>query len=166
MVYNIQLRKGDSSMLKEYEINEATQAIIPIDDKKSMIYEEETEYVVDMPSNKIINYNCNYYGSSYDGRCKGTKSLTGIKTKYPIIIEESRQIIFFPTNSTRNQQSKWIALNNVKQLIKTSNKTIVEFKNGSKINMDISYYSLSNQFCRAMMLQNKLYERIIKKSSN
>ena len=153
-------------MLKEYEINEATQAIIPIDDKKSMIYEEEAEYVVDMPSNKIINFNCNYYGSSYDGRCKGTKSLTGIKTKYPIIIEESRQIIFFPTNSTRNQQSKWIALNNVKQLIKTSNKTIVEFKNGSKINMDISYYSLNNQFCRAMMLQNKLYERIIRKSND
>ena len=153
-------------MLKEYEINEATQAIIPIDDKKSMIYEEEAEYVVDMPSNKIINFNCNYYGSSYDGRCKGTKSLTGIKTKYPIIIEESRQIIFFPTNSTRNQQSKWIALNNVKQLIKTSNKTIVEFKNGSKINMDISYYSLNNQFCRAMMLQNKLYERIMRKSND
>ena len=82
-------------MNKEYEINSATQAIVPINDNQSMIYEEESEYVVDIPANKIINYNCNFYGSSYIGRCEGTKSLIGIKSKIPIIIEESRNIIFF-----------------------------------------------------------------------
>ena len=153
-------------MLKEYEINEATQAIIPIDDSKSMIYEEEAEYVVDMPSNKIINYNCSFYGSSYNGRCEGTKSLTGIKTKFPIIIEESRNIIFFPTSSTRHQQSQWIALNNIKNIIKNPKKTIIEFNNGTRISLNISYYSINNQFCRATMLQSKLYERIFKQKNS
>ena len=74
--------------MKEYEINESTQIIRPIDNKKSMVYEEECEYEVESSSNNIIKYNCSFYGSSYIGRCEGTKSLTGIKSKFPIIIEE------------------------------------------------------------------------------
>ncbi len=150
-------------MLKEYEINEATQAIIPIDNDKSMVYEAETEYLVDMPSNKIINYNCNYYGSSYAGRCEGTKSLAGIKTKFPIIIEESRNIIFFPTSSTRGQQTYWISLNNIKKIVKYPDNTVIEFKNGHKLRMSMSYYSLNNQLCRANLLLGKLYERKLQK---
>jgi competence protein ComK len=152
-------------MLEEYEINEDTQAILPIDSTKSVVYEQDAEYIVNQPSNKIINYNCNFYGSSYLGRCEGTKKLTGIKTKYPIIIEESRQIIFFPTSSTRNQQTQWISLNNIKSIEKKSDHSIIIFDNDKKINFDISYYSLNNQYIRANLLQSKLYERIIKKQS-
>lgn len=152
-------------MLKEYEINESTQAIIPIDKEKSMVYEDNVEYLVNMPSNKIINYNCNFYGSSYLGRCEGTKSLVGIKTKYPIIIEESRNIIFFPTSSTRGKQTNWISLNNIKKIIQQSKDTVIEFKNGHKIHIDISYYILNNQFCRATMLQGKLFEHKLKKNN-
>ena len=85
-------------MLEEYEINASTLAIIPIDDKTSRVYEEEGEYIINKNSNKLIDYNCKFYGSSYRGRCEGTKYLTGIKSKFPIIIEESRNIIFFPTS--------------------------------------------------------------------
>lgn len=151
-------------MLEEYEINEDTQAIIPIDSTTSVVYEQDTEYIVNKPSNKIINYNCNYYGSSYLGRCEGTKKLTGIKTKYPIIIEESRQIIFFPTSSTRNQQTQWIALNKIKTIEKKNDHSTIIFDNEKKVNFDISYYSLNNQYIRANLLQSKLYERILKKN--
>ena len=101
-----------------YEINRATLAIIPVDEKTTKIYEEENEYVVNKSSNSIIKENCEYYGSSYEGRCIGTKYLTGIKSKCPIIIEESRNIIFFPTTSVRTQQSSWIALNKIKNFTK------------------------------------------------
>jgi competence protein ComK len=85
----------------EYEINESTQLIKPINNNKSIICEENTEDEINNSSNKIIKYNCSFYGSSYIGRCEGTKALTGIKTKFPIIIEESRNIIFFPNSSVR-----------------------------------------------------------------
>ena len=144
----------------EYEIKETTQAIIPIDCARSMIYEEDTQYEVNVPSNKIIKSNCSYYGSSYIGRCEGTKYLTGIKTKFPIIIEESRKIIFFPTSSVRTGQTQWISLNHIKEIINDDNKTIVLFKNGKKLLTNISYYSLKNQYCRASLLKSKLYDRI------
>lgn len=146
--------------MKEYEINESTQAIIPNGSLKSMIYEEDCEYEVENASNKIIKYNCNYYGSSYLGRCEGTKSLTGIKTKFPIIIEESRKIIFFPTTSIRTQQSMWLSLNHIKEIKIENSKTYVIFKNGKKLLVPLSYYSLKNQYCRASLLKAKLYDRI------
>lgn len=144
----------------EYEINDSTQAIIPINSLKSTIYEEENEYTVNVPSNKIIKKNCSYYGSSYIGRCEGTKYLTGIKSKFPIIIEETRKIIFFPTTSVRNNQTMWISLNKVKDIKMENNKTVVVFTNNKKICVDISFYSLRNQYCRASLLKSKLYDRI------
>jgi len=147
----------------EYEINRDTLAIIPIDENTSKIYEEENEYIINKSSNSIIKENCEFYGSSYEGRCIGTKNLTGIKTKYPIIIEESRNIIFFPTTSVRTQQSSWIALNNIEKYKKNNKHSNIKFKNNKDINIDISYYSLENQICRAIMLKSKLYERKLDK---
>ena len=145
--------------MKDYEINSTTLAILPINNNKSIIYDETEEYIIEKSSNSIIKENCEYYGSSYEGRCVGTKSLTGIKTKYPIIIEESRNIIFFPTSSIRTKQSSWIALNKIKKYIKNNNQSKILFKNDKKIDLDISYYSLENQICRATILKSKLYER-------
>ena len=115
-------------MLDEYEINSSTLAIIPINDNSSKVYEEETEYVVNKNVHKIIDFNCKFYGSSYAGRCEGTKYLLGIKSKYPIIIEESRNLIFFPTSSTRKLDNAWISLNKIKnypQLILLYTYTII-----------------------------------------
>ena len=145
--------------MKDYEINSTTLAILPINNNKSIVYEETEEYIIEKSSNNIIKENCQFYGSSYEGRCIGTKALTGIKTKYPIIIEESRNIIFFPTSSARTKQSSWIALNKIKTYSKNDDKSKILSKNDKKINLDISYYSLDNQICRATMLKSKLYER-------
>lgn len=146
-------------MLKEYEINSGTIAIIPIDDNTSKIYEDEEEYIVNKNSNKIIEDNCKFYGSSYKGRCDGTKYLTGIKSKYPIIIEETRNIIFFPTSSIRNNNNIWISLNKIKSYNKDNLGSNIVFNNNKKINLDISIYSLENQYCRANLLKVKLYDK-------
>lgn len=145
--------------MKNYEINSSTLAIIPIDNEISEVYEETGKYTIKKSSNSIIKENCKFYGSSYEGRCTGTKYLTGIKTKYPIIIEESRNIIFFPTSSIRTQQSTWIALNKIKEYKQKEKNSRIYFKNDFKLDLDISYYSLENQIIRATMLKSKLYEK-------
>lgn len=148
--------------MKDYEINSSTLAIVPIDDNNSKVYEEEEEYVVNKSSNSIIKENCIFYGSSYLGRCVSTKNLTGIKSKYPIIIDESRNIIFFPTNSSRTQQSSWICLNKVEKCEKKNKHSAILFNNHNKIKFNISFYSLENQISRATLLKAKLLERKLK----
>lgn len=145
-------------MIDEYEINSSTLAIVPIDDNCSKVYEEETEYIVNKNVHKIMDFNCKYYGSSYQGRCEGTKYLTGIKSKFPIIVEESRNLIFFPTGSIRNKENAWISLNKIKSYKQHFYGTTIQFQNEQKIDVPTSYYSVENQFCRATMLKAKLYD--------
>jgi len=150
--------KGGVFIIEEYEINSSTLAIIPIDAESSHVYEEDAEYIVNQNSNKIIDYNCKFYGSSYRGRCEGTKYLTGIKSKFPIIIEESRNIIFFPTSSMRKQDNSWISLNMIKKYRANFYGTLIRFHNEKEIDVPISFYSIDNQYCRATLLKAKLYE--------
>lgn len=145
--------------MKDYEINSATLAIIPLGENVSEVYETEAKYIVNKSPNAIIKDNCEFYGSSYEGRCKGTKNLTGIRSKYPIIIEESRNIIFFPTSSIRSNDNVWIALNNIKNYSEKNKNSKIVFKNNENLELYISYYSLDNQICRAHMLNSKLYDR-------
>lgn len=149
--------------MEDYEINSSTLAIVPLGEDISKVYEEEAEYIVSKSTNAIIKENCEFYGSSYEGRCKGTKKLTGIKSKFPIIIEESRNIIFFPTSSVRSDNNTWIALNNIKDYTEDKLNSKITFKNNENLDLDISYYSLDNQICRAHMLNSKLYDKKVDK---
>ncbi len=142
-----------------YEINNDTLAVIPISDYKSKVIEKENEYEINMTPMQIIENSCKYFGSSYQGRFFGTKSMIGVTHKSPIIIEETKEIIFFPTNSPRLYECAWISLNNVNKHIKKDNKTVVEFNSGYLLNLDISYGSLDNQILRASRLESMLRKR-------
>ena len=78
-----------------YEINSDTLVILPYGLNKSKIIEKTRELIVDIEPMEIIKYNCEFYGSTYEGRHDGTKSIMNITHKSPIIIEESRVIICF-----------------------------------------------------------------------
>ena len=146
-------------MLDQYEINKSTLAVLPIDECSSRILEEEAEYIVNKSTTDVINDSCKYFGSSYKGRNEGTKSLIGGNYKLPILIEESREIIFFPTSSPKLEECAWISLNNLKNYKKNEKKSSVTFQNGFILNLDISIFSLENQVLRASRLENVLRKR-------
>lgn len=144
--------------MNSYEISEDTLAIIPISNYKSKIIEKGRTLIVEEMPMKIIENSCSYFGSSYQGRFSGTKSLIGITHKAPIIIEESKEIIFFPTNSPRLYDCIWISLKNLGNYKRGSikNNSIITFNNGNLLNLDISYGSLDNQVLRATRLESVL----------
>ncbi len=146
-------------MLDEYEINSSTLAIIPVDDCNSKVMEEECEYLVKQSAAEIIDNSCKFFGSSFKGRSEGTKSLIGGNYKLPIVIEESRDIIFFPTASPKLNECYWISLNNLVDYQKDNKCSLVRFKNGTILNIDISIFSLENQVLRASRLENVLRKR-------
>ena len=114
-----------------------------------------------------MEHSCEYFGSSYEGRKEGTKKLLGITHKSPIIIEESRKIIFFPTSSPENQDCIWINLEKIDKYYKVDHKkSVIKFKNGELMEFDISIGSLTNQILRATRLKYVLEERISLKEDN
>ena len=145
--------------MKQYEINESTQAIIACEENVSKIYEEDDIFYVSCNANKIMENSCLYFGSSLEGRKKGTENLIGINYKPPLIVEETKEIIFFPTSSIRNKNNNWISLAHIDKYYKTKDGMIIKFKNGNIITLDISYGILDNQVLRSTRLESALRGR-------
>ena len=145
--------------MDKYEINNSTLAIIPLSKNCSKVIEKENNYIINNSTTEIIDHSCKFFGSSYNGRCEGTKNLVGFNYKSPIIIEESREIIFFPTSSPRFDNCSWISLNNIEKYIRKDDISSIYLKNGMNIDLKISFSSLENQILRATLLESKLRQR-------
>jgi len=145
--------------LKNYEINDKTLAIIPLSKEETIIYEDNKTYVLSARTSKIMDESCKYYGSTFEGRQKGTTHLTGLRYKAPIIISEDNNIVFFPTSSPRLKDCAWISLNNIKGYYAFEDKMVLEFMNNQKVEIEISEYILKNQILRASMLESTIRKR-------
>lgn len=148
--------------MNNYEINTATLLIKEFDKNTSYVAEIKTDYYVQKQTIEIIDESCKFFGSSYKGRVEGTKNMVKFNYKVPIIVEESRNLIFFPINSPRYNNTTWISLNNIEDYYQENNQTIILFKGGKKIVLDVSFYSLENQIFRSTMLLNIFQKRKIK----
>lgn len=150
----------------DYEVNYDTQVILPIEGTKSKVIESDNEYVVNQTVQEVLEHSCEYFGSSYEGRKEGTRKMLGITHKSPIIIEESQKMIFFPTTSPERMDCIWINLEKIERYYKVDNKkSAIIFKNGDKLEFDVSFGSLSNQILRATRLKFVLDERTSKKGN-
>ena len=139
-----------------YEINEETLAILPYGETQSKIIEKYKEFIVDKTPYEIITYSCLYFGSSYEGRISATRYLLGISYKSPIVIEESRNLIFFPTNSPKLQDCSWISLKSIVDYKRNNSKSMILFENNVRLPLDISFGSLENRIMRASRLDSML----------
>lgn len=143
----------------DYDINMDTVMIIPINDKKSRVIETNGDYIVDDNAYSIMERSCLYFGSSYEGRLMSSKSILGSVYKAPIVVEESRSIIFFPVKSSVVKQNVWISLNNLVSYNKHEKKTIITFKRDKQVLLDIPYFSIDNQVLRSTLLESVIRRR-------
>lgn len=150
--------------MEDYEINSDTLALIALKNKTE-IFEENNHFFVDKSANEIMEDSCAYFGSSLSGRQKGTEKLIGISYKAPVIVEESKEMIYFPTLSPRRDACSWIALQKINRYYRFGDKMVIEFKNGSQVVLNISYGILDNQVLRATRLESVLRSRKNEKKS-
>jgi len=142
--------------MNEYYINNDTLILIPIDKNTTKVFDIYNFYIIYKNIFEIIDESCQYYGSSYGGRYIGSKRLLNMEYKLPIIINESKEIIMFPTCSPKSENCCWISLNNIENYEKTEFVSTLKFNNGIYYETDISYNSLENQYLRANLLLMKL----------
>lgn len=144
----------------KYEINEGTLAIMPVGDDTSKVFEDEIQYVIEQKPFQIMDDSCKYFGSSYKGRKEGAKSILGDGYKIPILIEDSRNIVFFPTISPQDSECIWLASRKIERIeyIDELNSKVI-FDNGQEITIPISYRSLENQLLRATRLESVVRNR-------
>ncbi len=140
-------------MLDSYEINASTLMLIPYREKYTKVVEMNQVYFVNKKVQKVIEDSCKFFGVSYESRRQATKNLVNISVKAPIIVEESKEIIFFPTMSPREEDCAWISYTNLKSYLEMDKKCLLVFKGDKEETIDISYYIIDNQVTRAMKLE-------------
>lgn len=142
-----------------YEIDLSTLMLIGIDDLSTRIVTFNDDFIVNDDCKNIINESCKFFGSNLTERIKATNRLVRMASKTPIIVEESRNIIFFPLRSTREKCNIWISFNNLEKYEKEDNYTIFYFKNNKQIKLKFSYYIVDNQVTRSLMLDYEINVR-------
>lgn len=146
-------------MLSEYLITTSTIMVKSIDNNSSMIYDLAGEYVSKMNTNNIIESSCYFYGSSYDARLNWSKEILNTKIKLPVVIEESKNIIFFPTRSISNDDCIWLSYNNIVRIERNGNSSNVYFGDNRVYSIDVSYDILDRQMYNCLRLEKELLIR-------
>jgi len=145
--------------MEDYEINYETLALIPVKNG-TMVYELNDSFLVTKSPYQIMEDSCSYFGSSLSGRQNGSKNMLGSGYKVPIIVEETNEIIFFPSTSPAiKEKCEWISVNNIKSIEKKDKSTKIIFENNQQIIVDIPYLSIQNQVYRSTRLASILKKR-------
>ena len=139
-------------------------AVIPVNYYQTLIKEYNNEYLVDKRAYEIMEDSCEYYGSTYKGRLSAAKKMLNSSYKLPILIEESENIIFFPTKSSLLEDCCWINPNFIKKYSKDGKNIRLIFKNNEVVELEISKLSLENQIYRSSMLELISRKRKIKQN--
>lgn len=151
-------------VLTDYVISRRTVAILPIrmnGELYSKVAEEDCEFIVMKKPLVIMEDSCSYYGSSLDGRTKGSKAVTGYKYKAPIVIEQANELYFFPTTSPINPHCTWISYSHIARKESAGNSTTkVIFTNNKYLILTISIGSFVTQYTRTSELNTILTRRI------
>lgn len=145
--------------MEKYEVNEETLAVIGLDKAKTRVVEIDKEYIIEDSAYEVMDYSCQYFGSSYVGRVDGSRTMLGANYKLPIIVEESSDLIFFPISSPDNPKCMWISLQWVEDVYEENGKTFILLKNGKKIESTASKSSIKNQIMRSSRLNLILNDR-------
>lgn len=137
----------------KYEISKGTLAILPNEKNSSVVYEDDNRYIIKETPFKIMEDSCKYFGSTYEGRKDGAREMLGAEYKVPIVVEDSSNLIVFPTTSPLSEDCVWISLKRVEKIEKIdANNTKIIFDNKTEIIVDSSYRTIENQLSRASRL--------------
>jgi len=146
--------------MENYEINSETLLIMPIEEKKSKVFELDDEFVINKTPLEIIKESCLFFGCSFEGRRDSVKNILDINMKVPIIIEDSKNIIFFPVSGCIKNDTTWISYQNlVKYSKKDKFSTVLFFRNNISFNVNLKYNLVDNQVIRCLKLNNLLIKR-------
>lgn len=147
-------------MVKKYEFSRGTLAVVPNDKNSSLVYEDEDRYIIHETPFQIMEESCKYFGSSYAGRKAGAKEILGAEYKVPIVVEDSDNLIAFPTTSPYSNECAWISLRRVSNISRIDgNTTRIVFDNDKEIIVPCSFRSIENQLSRASRLDLVLRNR-------
>ena len=80
--------------------------------------------------------------------------------KVPIIVEDIKNMIFFPVSDCVKRNSIWVSYQNLLKYSKFNEfSTVIYFKCGKKVRVDAKYSLIDNQVIRCIKLETLINKR-------
>lgn len=149
------------SIIEEYNISPSTLALLPARkiDYDTIVMKEDkiTLHVRQTAFNLIKSAIPTFDWTTYEGRRDGVIQHTGFKHKTPIPVSISKSLYFFPTHSPSKADNIWIAFHHISRIGKVPQQqatkqaqSIVYFKNGQELILNVSFHTLKVQYNRTL----------------
>ena len=115
--------------MQNYIIDKNTIAVLK-HNLQTIIYDVENIKVINKNIKKVLDENCNFYGSSLVGRKKYSQKYLQINYKVPLIISEFNNIILIQINALRDNECLFIVLDKIKDYYIENDKVVIKCVNG------------------------------------
>ena len=141
-------------MVANYNMSINTKAILNTDSAyyKSLIYEGNKMWNHVHSAEYILGHNCILNGSPISGRRAYAKKILRSPVKLPIPVIPQMNIYMVPTSSPKSLKCAWIAYYHVEGYEQCSEKTYIQFRDGTGIYVDGFESTFHNQMVRAGQL--------------
>ena len=139
--------------MENYILNNNSIAIIK-NKKQTIIYDVDNYRVINKNINRVLEHNCNIYGSSLIGRKKAAKKILNISYKVPIIINDN--IILVQLNNYRDEKCIFIVLNKIFDYQVIDKNIEIYCNNNIKFKSKLSKNSFEKLLINAVKLNNIL----------
>src|SRR5699024_6731442 len=148
-----------SIIQSEYTIIRKTHALFPAKhfEYDTIVIERERKLYIRQTPLQIIKDSCQKYCSTYEGRRDAVVALMNFKQKVQIPVSIHKSIYLFPTHPPNHLDNSWIAYEHVARFDKKQSpgqpeQTIVTFKHGYTLTLDVSVHTFEKQWQRTLEL--------------
>lgn len=139
--------------MENYIINNNTVAILK-KDNQTIIFDVEKTRVINKNVKKVLEQNCNLYGSTLLGRKKFAEKILSIHYKIPIVIAQN--IILVQLNGIKEENCLFIVLNKIIDYKYINNNLKILCINNQIFNNKISKSSFEKMIINSIKLENVL----------
>ncbi len=144
--------------MKNYILDNNTIALKKVG-TKTVIYKESEVKEFKTNIKMVIDFNCNYYGSSWEGRKKCAQNILKIKYRVPIIIDIYHNIILLQLNSIRNKECLFLVANKIIDYEEKEGKLKITCYHNNVFYTSLSKSSLEKMLLQSFKLANTLKSR-------
>lgn len=142
--------------MENYIISNQTIAILK-KKNKTIIFDVDKIRVINKNIQKILNENCNFYGSDLLGRKKSAEKILSVHYKIPIYLNEN--LIFLQFNAIRNIDCLFINSNKIIDYYIHNDNLIIKCVENYVFINNISLSSFEKMFINSLKLNNVLNYR-------
>ncbi|KOO49590.1 competence protein ComK [Viridibacillus sp. FSL E2-0187] len=147
--------------LSNFTLSFSTFALMPVFEGNHIytrVVEKEREFLVDARPSRVIHKSCSDYGTSFKLATNKSKEYLGARHKLPIVVayDYGTPCIFMPTLSPSSHYNVWFAMHAIEFFEDAGpSKSLVSFKNGQDVEVDVSVITMRTQLAMAYFLQQR-----------